>query len=1376
MGGKSTTSTQTVSIPPEVLARYNAVNARAEETAKQPFQQYGSQFVAPLTPTQQAGVQATSAASQLAQPFYGAATGLTLAGAQDVGPLTQGQIGYYENPYTAAVAAPTYQALRQQQGQELAQQQANAIRSGAAFGQRSGLERANLMRQQALGTAQALAPIFQQGYGQAVQTAAGQQNVIAQDLARRMQAGQAIGGLGAAAQQAALQGAQAQLQAGTAEQQTQQADLTARYQQFLQERGYPFQVAQFLANIAMGTGALSGSTTTTTQPAGIFSDERMKHDAKRVGYTDDGLPIYTFKYNNDDKTHMGVMAQDVEKKHPEAVGLAPASDGHMYKTVDYEKVGEKERAYGGGLDANSMGGAVYEGGDYARGGSLGGGLLPDSEIRAIQSGMRRPAAVYEQAGLYSSTPYQTPYGTGLGIRGDAVPVPGLVLPARISAPESPIKQAMSTYQTIKGLGEMGKGLYEGGEKALFGSAEQLGPKGEVIKKATSGLRGAGGKYDPEKSIFGFAEGGLAEQDELPYGSGAMSGNEDIMADVVKSGAGQVRSLPKPGEAPKAPDNAKDLLGLASMGKSAISGFGNLSSGLGSLGSALGAGEAAAGAASAAGAAGGLGSALGSIGTGIMEVAPMLLAFLSSDERVKHNKEKVGELYDGQPVYRYDYGDGVTQLGLMAQNVEKRHPEAVMEHKGLKYVNYDRATEDAVHKYAGGLVSGRDGYQRGGGGGLDLDPEDLAIRTIAAETGGDPDETKGIAAVIKNRLESGRYGSGLGDVILARGQFEPWSKPDAPNYPMRFQPGSPRYESAKAAWEAVKQGDDPTGGATHFWAPAAQSALGRAAPSWGREGGLDIGATRFHRVADGGIGNRVSMYTPQTGLGQAEASQAIDRATERPSEAAKSSGLSAFIPTKKNAAGEEVTDYKKILVPLLTGIAGMAAAPTRNFPTALAIGLGAGAQSFSDLEKKEADIAFRNAETGKLTQETQLQLLDRLNSINAVRQAKNLPLIRSVEEYLRRIKDGTIYDATATEKQPPNTASGTVTGNPVKQNNQPGAPDTVAGNTGEEKQPGNVNVGQDLAGIDWSQIAPSNNLPAMQAELETTQRMMALPSLTTEQYIDLQKKSSELAARIEGLSKQDYLLTRTGEKIVPKSWAEFKQYQQNLPKINEMMNQGSQAYNARQQGRYQLENISRAFEVLKTGSFTDIKTQFAAAMEAAGFPVSPDDLANVTAAQTAVKNAWDRIFARLGEVGGQVRVLEIQGLQKANPDINLQPGANRNLIASGIAALDYEDKYYNDMVAAKNRLGSKFDPATFTTEWQKENKDLLRQLSDEARKKTALRGDVPRRSNGMINEGELKVDHSYILEPGMGIPGITKPTKVKYLGLDDQRRPRYEKVD
>jgi len=405
MGGKTSQSTQSVSIPPEVLARYNAVNTRAEQVAQRPFQQYTGQFVAPLTSTQQAGIQGTSAGANLAQPFYGAGAGLTLAGAQDVGALTPGQIAYYENPYIESVAQPTYQALRQQQQQEMAGQTANAIRAGAFGGDRAGLVAANLARQQQLGTAQAMAPIYAQGYGQAVQTAAGQQGVVASDLARRMGAGQQLAALGTGAQQAALQGAQAQLAAGTAEQQTQQADLSARYNQFLQEQGYPFQVAQFLANIAMGTGALSGSTTTTTQPSSFFSDRRLKENVEEIGKLKDGQKLYRYTMA-DGRTHIGLMADEVEKKHPDAVGLAGG-----YKTVDYraatDDAARHKKAYGGGLVPSSEGGAVtpmMAGEGFARGGSI-------EELKRLLT-MHREMIPYGSEGLYGNPdPRKGPYKT-----------------------------------------------------------------------------------------------------------------------------------------------------------------------------------------------------------------------------------------------------------------------------------------------------------------------------------------------------------------------------------------------------------------------------------------------------------------------------------------------------------------------------------------------------------------------------------------------------------------------------------------------------------------------------------------------------------------------------------------------------------------------------------------------------------------------------------------------------------------------------------------------------------------------------------------------------------------------------------------------------
>ena len=45
--------------------------------------------------------------------------------------------------------------------------------------------------------------------------------------------------------------------------------------------------------------------------------------------------VYTFRYKGDPTTHIGMMAQEVEKVHPEAVGSAMG-----FKTVDYKKAVE----------------------------------------------------------------------------------------------------------------------------------------------------------------------------------------------------------------------------------------------------------------------------------------------------------------------------------------------------------------------------------------------------------------------------------------------------------------------------------------------------------------------------------------------------------------------------------------------------------------------------------------------------------------------------------------------------------------------------------------------------------------------------------------------------------------------------------------------------------------------------------------------------------------------------------------------------------------------------------------------------------------------------------------------------------------------------
>lgn len=75
---------------------------------------------------------------------------------------------------------------------------------------------------------------------------------------------------------------------------------------------------------------------------------------------------------------------------------------------------------------------------------------------------------------------------------------------------------------------------------------------------------------------------------------------------------------------------------------------------------------------------------------------MALLSLLSDRDSKEDITKIGELFDGTPVYRFRYiGAPTVHVGLMAQDIEQYEPTAVHKIGRFKYVNYDLATKRAA---------------------------------------------------------------------------------------------------------------------------------------------------------------------------------------------------------------------------------------------------------------------------------------------------------------------------------------------------------------------------------------------------------------------------------------------------------------------------------------------------------------------------------------------------------------------------------------------------------------------------------------------------------------------------------------------------------
>lgn len=242
-------------------ASQNGVNA-ASKLLNNAGQAYTGELAPGMTGDQTAAGNMIRNSVGAYQPYYDAATGLTAASANaapDINAQTYANglsnIGNYMNPYISNVVNSVNALGQQNLNQSLTQTADQALGAKAFGGSRHGVQEGVATAQNNLNTNNLLANLLSGGYTQAT-------NLLGQDITNNLQAqganqanannafnrmqsaGSQMANIGTANRAANVADIANLMTYGTAQQQTQGAQDTAAYNEFLRQQNLPYQALQ----------------------------------------------------------------------------------------------------------------------------------------------------------------------------------------------------------------------------------------------------------------------------------------------------------------------------------------------------------------------------------------------------------------------------------------------------------------------------------------------------------------------------------------------------------------------------------------------------------------------------------------------------------------------------------------------------------------------------------------------------------------------------------------------------------------------------------------------------------------------------------------------------------------------------------------------------------------------------------------------------------------------------------------------------------------------------------------------------------------------------------------------------------------------------
>ncbi|WP_396190013.1 tail fiber domain-containing protein [Flavobacterium sp.] len=363
-GSKGGSNRQTTTIDPRLTSALLGNNAQSQQVANN----LGVRQFEGFNADQNSAFDATRAAAGMGTGAVDSALNLTQGAATyqpqqiNSGSILNSNLGAYMNPFVSNVVDSTMRDMGRQTQMLQGQNAANAQRAGAFGGSRHGVVEAETNRGAMDAFGRTASQLYSDAFGSATGLATGDLN---RDLAAQsanqnaglsaaqlqLAGGAQMGQLGQLQQQMGFNGAAALGNIGSMQQELAQQRLDAQRNLGIEQ--------QNIRNSGVGMlSPLAGNQTTTQrqsqgwgqmlgnaiQAGSLFaSDERLKEDVAvvrdplgKLSFLSGNTYRYKAGHGLPTKRTGGVMAQDVERVLPGAVGDLPGGNG--MKGVDYTQV------------------------------------------------------------------------------------------------------------------------------------------------------------------------------------------------------------------------------------------------------------------------------------------------------------------------------------------------------------------------------------------------------------------------------------------------------------------------------------------------------------------------------------------------------------------------------------------------------------------------------------------------------------------------------------------------------------------------------------------------------------------------------------------------------------------------------------------------------------------------------------------------------------------------------------------------------------------------------------------------------------------------------------------------------------------------------